>query len=157
MFRPFLLLLFVLFMAQLCLAQKATIVDDAGETVVVAPTTDDYGDVYSAAISTITTTTPTHKAGSGVSATKSTPTSPPASATKSIPAGKIEDYSMYQSSVTAAMNSLESASWASYTATATNLNVLTSDSTQRVRVDGSKLAFGMRICILALALGSVVL
>ncbi|WWD18134.1 hypothetical protein CI109_102583 [Kwoniella shandongensis] len=152
MFRPFLFLLSILFLAQICLAQRATYVDDAGETVVVAPTTDDYGNVYSEAISTIVSTATAKagvKAAAGVSTTlRSTSTAAPASATHSVPAGTILNYSTYQSSVTAELNSMESSAWANFTATATNLNFLSSDSSRRV--EGSVVAC---LLVIALALG----
>ncbi|WRT65904.1 uncharacterized protein IL334_002855 [Kwoniella shivajii] len=115
-----LILLAIVLIAQICLAQKATIQDDAGQTVVVTPTTDEYGDVYSIAVSTVFTTS-TGKAKLGSKASSSVTSSPTTSyrQTYTVAQGSIMDYSSYQSSVTGALNSMEAAAYKNYTATAT--------------------------------------
>ncbi|WWC60506.1 uncharacterized protein I303_103079 [Kwoniella dejecticola CBS 10117] len=124
MIRAIYILLLLLFsLAGACLGQRATYQDEAGYTIVVTPTTDDYGNVFSVAVSTIYTS-PTAKAGAkgSGSATQTSPSVPTTTSfrgTFTVTQGSIMDYSSYQSSVTQALNSMQTAAYMKYTATAT--------------------------------------
>ncbi|WVQ97214.1 hypothetical protein IAU59_004324 [Kwoniella sp. CBS 9459] len=102
-----------------CLAQRATIQNDQGQTIVVSPTTDEWGNVYSVAVATVyTSATPsTTKSSRKQSSVTAVPTALSSTPRRyyTVTEGKILDYSSYQSSVTAALDSDAAVAYAKYT------------------------------------------
>ncbi|KAK4683411.1 hypothetical protein P7C73_g6858, partial [Tremellales sp. Uapishka_1] len=140
------LLVFLSLVLPFCLAQKATITDDTGETVVITKTVDDEGNtdtLWVSTIGTVQTTTKSKSKSTSTSASTLETASITAVPTKVIPAGTIEDYSTYQSSVNSYLASWTSSAWANFTATATQYN-FASSSTHTL---SSPLALG---CLFAL-------
>ncbi|WVF70855.1 hypothetical protein IAT40_005649 [Kwoniella sp. CBS 6097] len=142
---PLYLALFMSLMLS-CLAQQATIQNDQGQTIVVSPTTDEWGNVYSVAVATVSTSATPSPTKS--SRKQSTITSIPTSFSSTprryytVTEGKILDYSSYQSSVTAALDSDAAVAYAKYTSGSHDTLAYQSSASASARPHGGLIGLG---------------
>ncbi|OCF33222.1 hypothetical protein I317_03715 [Kwoniella heveanensis CBS 569] len=120
-----------------------------GQTIVVSPTTDEWGNVYSVAVATVYTSATASTAHSSrkQSAITSIPTSLSSTPRRfyTVTQGKVLDYSSYQSSVTAALDSDAAVAYAKYTSGSHDTLAYQSAASGSARPYGLLLAIGVAI------------
>ncbi|ORY24665.1 hypothetical protein BCR39DRAFT_546023 [Naematelia encephala] len=136
----FLITLFLLVIITICHAEKITTVNSYGNTIIETISVDQWTETWTIPITTKIASDdaqdePELESQSITTSPTSTTTAPTTTGTTLtqvtaiVSAGSIDDYSLYQASVSTELDSITSSEWAAFTATATNLGLYTGSAT----------------------------